>query len=138
MILIDTSAFIEFLNNTGSPFDREIERLINDNEDIAVADIIITEILQGIRNDKEFAEIRKSLLSFPVYSLRGVDSCIAAAELYRRCRKRGLTIRNTIDLLIAQIALENDLALLHNDKDFNTLSAISILKIYELPHQGYK
>lgn len=135
MILIDTSAFIEFLNKTGSPFDREIESLISKDKETSVADIVLTEVLQGIKNDKDYAEVKKSLLSFPVYSLKGVDSFIAAADLYRKCRKKGLTIRNTIDLLIAQIAIENDLILLHNDKDFDTLADMCNLRIYRLPSQ---
>jgi len=132
LILIDTSAFIEFLNKTGSPFDREIELLLNNNEDVAIADIILMEALQGIRDDTNYAEVRKSLLSFPFYSLKNIYSYIAAADLYRKCRKKGLTIRNTIDLLIAQIAIENDLFLLHNDRDFDTLTEICSLKIYRI------
>jgi predicted nucleic acid-binding protein len=135
LILIDTSAFTEFLNKTGSPFDREIESLISKDKETAIADIVLTEVLQGIKNDKDYAEVKKSLLSFPVYSLKGVDSFIAAADLYRKCRKKGLTIRNTTDLLIAQIALENDLILLHNDKDFDTLAGMCNLRIYRLPSQ---
>jgi len=132
LILIDTSAFIEFLNKTGSPFDREIESLISKDKETAIADIILTEVLQGIKNDKDYAEVKKSLLSFPVYLLKGVDSFIAAADLYRKCRKNGLTIRNTIDLLIAQIAIENNMILLHNDNDFNNIANLSGLRIYKL------
>ena len=132
MILIDTSAFIEFLNHTGSSLDKELEHLITNEEDLAIADVTITEILQGIKDDKEFNEIKKSLLAFPVYSFKGVDSYIAAAELYRKCRKKGLTVRSTIDLLIAQIALEHNLILLHNDNDFNNIANLSGLKIYKL------
>lgn len=132
MVLIDTSAFIEFLNHTGSPFDREIERLIVNNEDAAIADIVLTEILQGIRADKEYNEAKKSLLSFPIYSLKNHDSYIAAAELYRKCRKKGITVRTTVDMLIAQIAIENDLLLLHNDKDFDSIARISSLKVHKL------
>ena len=131
MILIDTSAFIEFLNRTGSPFDREIESLISSNEETAIADIVLTEVLQGIKDDKEYAEIKKSLLSFPVYSLKSINSYVAAADLYRKCRKKGLTIRNTVDLLIAQIALENDLILLHNDNDFESIASVCNIKIYK-------
>jgi len=136
LILIDTSAFIEFLNKTGSPFDREIESLIINTEDIAIADIVLTEVLQGLREDKDYLEVKHSLLSFPVYSLKNVDSFVAAADLYRKCRKKGRTVRNTVDLLIAQIAIENDLILLHNDKDFGTLAEICNLKIYRLPVQS--
>jgi len=135
LILIDTSAFIDFLNKTGSPFDREIESLISKDKETAIADIVLTEVLQGIKNDKDYAEVKKSLLSFPVYSLKDIDSFIAAADLYRKCRKKGLTIRNTIDLLVAQIALENDLILMHNDRDFDTLADMCNLRIYRLPSQ---
>jgi len=135
LILIDTSAFIDFLNKTGSPFDREIESLISNNEDTAIADIVLTEVLQGIKDDKDYREVKKSLLAFPLYSLKSFDSFVAAADLYRKCRKKGHTIRNTVDLLIAQIALENNLILLHNDKDFDTLADICNLKIYRLPAQ---
>ncbi|MEW6419716.1 MAG: PIN domain nuclease [Nitrospirota bacterium] len=131
MILIDTSAFIEFLNKTGSPFDREIESLISNNEETAITDIVLTEVLQGIKDDKEYTEIKKSLLSFPIYSLKNIDSYISAADLYRKCRKKGLTIRSTIDLLIAQIAIENDLILLHNDNDFESIASACNIKIYK-------
>lgn len=132
MILIDTSAFIEFLNRTGSSFDKEIEYLINNDEELAFADITITEILQGIKDDKDFNEIKSSLMAFPIYSLKSTDSYIAAAALYRKCRKNGLTIRSTIDLLIAQIALEHDLVLMHNDKDFQSIAGLSRLKTYKI------
>jgi predicted nucleic acid-binding protein len=132
LILIDTSAFIEFLNKTGSPFDKEIEYLISNDEDLAIADITITEILQGIKEDKEFNEIKKSLMAFPVYSLKGVDSFIAAAELFRKCRKKGLTVRSTVDLLIAQIVLENNLILLHNDNDFENIARLNGIKVYKI------
>ena len=132
MVLIDTSAFIEFLNHTGSTFDREVERLIVNEEDVAIADIILTEILQGIRDDKEHEEMKTSLLSFPVYSLKDHNSYIAAAELYRKCRKKGITLRSTVDLLIAQISIENDLALMHNDKDFDDIENVSGMKVYKI------
>lgn len=123
------------MNKTGSPFDREIESLISKDKETAIADILLTEVLQGIKNDKGYAEVKKSLLSFPVYSLKGIDSFITAADLYRKCRKKGLTIRNTVDLLIAQIAMENNMILLHNDGDFDTLAGMCNLKIYRLPVQ---
>lgn len=132
MILIDTSAFIEFLNHTGSPFDEEIEKSINNDEELALADITITEILQGIKDDKDFHEIKNSLMAFPIYSLKSTDSYIAAAALYRKCRKKGLTIRSTVDLLIAQIALEHNLVLMHNDKDFQSIAGLSRLKTHKM------
>lgn len=130
MILLDTSALIEFLNRSGSPADMAIEALIGNNADVAIAEIVLTEVLQGIRNEREYLEVRASLLSLPVLSLKGQDSYIKAADLYRKCRTKGLTIRSTIDLLIAQTAIEHDAALLHNDRDFAALAAVSSLKLY--------
>ena len=130
MILIDASAFIEFLNRTGSREDTLIEQLIRNNEDIVLADITLTEILQGIKTDREYCEVKASLLTFPILSLKSPESYIAAAELFRKCRKKGFTIRNTVDLLIAQIALEHRATLLHNDRDFDALAQVCDIRIY--------
>jgi predicted nucleic acid-binding protein len=130
LILIDASAFIEFLNRSGSREDILIERLIRNEEGIALADITLTEILQGIKDDREYREVKASLLTFPLLSLlRGAQSHIAAAELYRKCRKKGLTVRSTVDLLIAQIALEHGLVLLHKDRDFDALAQVCELRL---------
>lgn len=131
MILIDASAFIEFLNRTGSRADTLIERLISNNDDIALADITLTEILQGIKTDREYRDVKASLLTFPILSLKSAESYIAAAELYRKYRKKGLTVRSTVDLLVAQIALEHRAALLHNDRDFDALAQVCDIRIYE-------
>jgi predicted nucleic acid-binding protein len=129
LILIDASAFIEFLNRSGSREDILVERLMRNEEGIAFAEITLTEILQGIKNDQEYLEVKASLLTFPLLTLQGAESHSAAAELYRKCRKKGLTIRSTVDLLIAQIALEHDLVLLHNDRDFEALAQVCALKL---------
>lgn len=134
MILIDTSAFIEFLNRTGSREDILIEQLIRNDDDIALADITLTEILQGIKTDREYRDVKASLLTFPLLSLESVESYMDAAELYRKWRKKGLTIRSTVDLLIAQIALERGATLLHNDHDFDALAQVCDLKIYDTSH----
>lgn len=133
MILIDTSAFIEFLNETGSPQDRFISSILaNDGEELAITDIILTEVLQGIRDDGLFKEIKESLLAFQLFSLKSPDSYIEAAQLYRRCRKKGYTVRRTADCLIAQAAIENGLELLHKDRDFEFLAKVSNLKLLSI------
>ena len=131
MILIDASAFIEFLNRTGSREDTLIEQLIRNNDDIALADITLTEILQGIKTEREYRDVKDYLLTFPILSMKSVESYIAAAELYRKCRKKGLTIRSTIDLFIAQIALEHHAFLLHNDRDFDSLVQVCDMRVFE-------
>lgn len=130
MILLDTSALIEFLNRTGSVVDTAVEAFIANNTDVAIADIVLTEVLQGIRNEREYREVLASLRSLPILVLKNHDSYIEAANLYRKCRTKGLTIRSTIDLLIAQTAIENDAALLHNDRDFEAIASVSSLRLY--------
>ena len=130
MVLIDASAFIEFLNRTGSRADKAVEQLIVNDEDVAIPDIALTEILQGIKDDHEYENIKQTLLTFDILSLKSTESYLAAADLYRQCRKKGLTIRGTIDLLVAQIALENKAQLLHKDRDFDTIARVCPLKIY--------
>ena len=134
MILIDASSFIEFLNRTGSRADILIEQLIRDDDEIVLADLTLTEILQGIKNDREFREVKASLLTFPILSLKSPHSCVAAAELHRKCRKKGLTIRSTIDLLVAQIALEHSATLLHNDRDFDAIAQVCDLRVMASNH----
>jgi len=131
LILIDTSAFIEFLNRTGSREDQIVEKLIVNDDDIAIPDISLTEILQGIRDDKEYVEIKTSLLTFPVLTLKDNNSYVSAADLYRKCRKKGTTIRNTVDLLVAQITIEHKATLLHKDRDFESIAKICGLKLYK-------
>lgn len=133
MILIDSSAFIEFLNRSGAPCDQAIEQLIRNDADCAIADVVLTELLQGIKNDREFKTVCDSLATFPLLSLKGSSSYIQAAELYRKCRKKGLTVRSTVDLLIAQTAIEHNAILLHNDRDFEAIATVSSLKLYTLP-----
>ena len=133
MILIDSSAFIEFLNRTGSPCDLVIDTLIRDDADCAIADVVLTELLQGVKNDREFRVVRDSLLNFPILSQKAIASYIHAAEIYRRCRQNGLTIRSTVDLLIAQIAMDHDAELLHNDRDFVFIASVAPLKLYRIP-----
>jgi predicted nucleic acid-binding protein len=92
---------------------------------------MLTEILQRIKADREYRDVKSSLLTFPLLSLNSAESYIAAAELYRKCRKKGLTVRSTVDLLIAQIAIEHRTALLHNDRDFDALAQVCDIKIYD-------
>lgn len=132
MILLDTSALIEFLNHTDSPVAKAIENIILSSADAALTDIVLTEVLQGIRLERDYHEIKESLLTFPVLSLKGPQSYIYAADIYRKCRAKGTTVRSTIDLLIAQAAIEHGAALLHNDRDFDAIASVSTLKIFNV------
>ena len=132
MILLDTSALIEFLNRTGSPWDAAVETLLSNDSDLAITDITLTEVLQGIRNERDFREVKSSLMIFPILSLKDHHSYIKAADLYRSCRAKGLTIRSTVDLLIAQTAIEQNAELLQNDRDFESIASVSPLRLYSI------
>jgi predicted nucleic acid-binding protein len=88
--------------------------------------------LQGAKSDKEFAQLKEYLDTLKFYNLyNGKKSFENAASIYVRCRKSGVTIRSTIDLLIAQTAIENDLSLLHNDNDYANMAKVILeLKLY--------
>ncbi|MHC9544403.1 MAG: PIN domain nuclease [Vulcanimicrobiota bacterium] len=130
MILIDTSVWIDFFNGREALSVRWLKELIEREEDICLSDLILTEILQGFRHDKDFVSARRHLLRFPTFGLKGIESSISAAQIYRACRKNGLTIRSTVDCIIAQTAIENRLILLHHDNDFETIASVCALKIY--------
>jgi len=130
MILVDTSVWVDFLRGEDSPHRRVLHGLIEDEADISITGAILTEILQGIKNDRDFQGTKDCLLEFPIYGPKGVETYISAAQLYRDCRKKGKTVRKTIDCIIATICMENDLTLLHKDGDFDLIGSCTNLKIY--------
>ena len=96
---------------------RPLENLINDREDICVCGVILTEVLQGIRNDSEFQKTKR-LFTNLIFLSMPYSVYLIAAEIYRTLRRKGITIRKSVDCMIAAVALENEMPLLHNDKDF--------------------
>ena len=96
MILVDTSVWIDFLRGVESVHRQTLHRLIEDEEDISITEIILTEILQGIKKDKDFHTIKDYLLEFPIHRPKGVETYLKAARIYRDCRKKGKTIRKTV------------------------------------------
>lgn len=136
MILVDTSVWIEFFNGIDSAAVHLLEDLIGAEEEVCISEYILTETLQGFKEDRDFELARKHLLCFPLYSLNGTDSYVHAAHIYRNCRKKGITIRKTADCIIAQTAIENKLILLHDDSDFDRIASICPLKIYANTQRG--
>lgn len=132
MILVDTSVWIDFLRGKDTIHRHTLHNFIAKEEDICLTGIVLTEILQGIYDDKTCQETKHYLLEFPVYEPEGINTYIEAAGIYRTCSKRGKTVRKTIDCLIAAIAIENDLILFHNDRDFNSIAECTELKVLAL------
>jgi predicted nucleic acid-binding protein len=134
LILVDTSVWIEFLRGSESPYRFILHGLIDSERDVCLADITLTEVLQGIKSDRDFRAVQDYLLKFPVYGLDRIESYSSAAMLYRRCRKKGVTLRGTVDCLIAQIAIEHAFILFHKDRDYEQIARVDKnLRILRLP-----
>lgn len=117
MITVDTSVWIDYFNGNSTAQAEHLSSILGTTI-IIVGDLVLAEILQGFRNDKDF-KIAKSLLEeFELESFATPELAIKSAINYRTLRKKGLTIRKTIDCLIATYCVENKLPLLHCDKDF--------------------
>lgn len=133
MILLDTSVLIDYFKGEYSHKVQLFDEIIENNVAFGICPFVYQEILQGAKTQKEFDMLKAYLQPLPFYGLKfGRNSFEQAAILNFRCRRSGVTIRSTIDLLITQIAIENDLFLLHNDKDFDFIAnTIPDLKIYD-------
>lgn len=130
MIVVDTTIWIDFLEARGTAFDRHLTELLENDAPIALVDIVYGEVLQGIRDEDAYHRTRVSLLAHPVLRPRGLETFERAANLYRTARRRGLTIRRSVDCLIAATCLETGSELYHNDRDFETLARVSDLMIH--------
>jgi len=128
MILVDTSVWIDFLRNLDTPHVRALDELIENEGDLSVADIVLTEVLQGISADRDFRTVERYLRDLPIYSPRGVETYVRAAQIHRQCRRRGRTVRSSVDCIIAAVCIENRLTLLHRDSDFDLIEACTSLR----------
>jgi len=117
MILVDSSVWIDFFNETKTPQSHYLDQILG-KELIILGDIILLEVLQGIQSDKEYHTVQKSFEDFPVETMLDKESTISCAEKYRYLRRQGITPRKTIDIIIGTFCINNDLYLLHSDRDF--------------------
>ena len=129
MILVDTSVWIDFLKGTGSAERRKLHELIEDEQDVSIAGLILTEILQGITANDQFFKTRDYFMEFPIFEPKVAATYVSAAFTYGECRKKGKTVRSTVDCVIAAICLENDLTILHKDRDYNIIEECAGLKV---------
>lgn len=130
MIVVDTSVWIDVLNDTPAPQAQRCVQLIESGEPIALTDVILTEVLQGLRSDRESALVERHLRAFPILRLEELDDFVLAAKLYRAARRAGVTIRKTLDCLIAAPCVRTGAPLLHADGDFDRLATCTPLRIW--------
>lgn len=130
MIVVDTSVWVDVLNEVSTPQADLCVALIEGGEPVALTDIVFTEILQGLRSTREARRTERHLRAFPILRLDGLDDFALAAGLYRSARSAGVTIRKTLDCLIAAPCVRTGAPLLHADADFDRLASCTELRIY--------
>lgn len=128
-MVVDTSAWVEFLRGTGSAVDRALSRAIRDDEELGVPDVVRLELLAGARSDAATGQLLRLLARFIALPAASPADHEHAAWLYREVRSRGETVRSLIDCLVAASALRLDASLLARDRDYQLISAVSPLRL---------
>jgi predicted nucleic acid-binding protein len=118
LILVDSSVWADYFKGVVTPQTEKLDRLLG-REFLAIGDLILTEVLQGFAEEKDFNAARKMLTSLKVVELGGQEVAIQAAKNFRALRKLGVTVRKTIDSVIATRCIESGYDLLHDDRDFD-------------------
>ena len=130
MIVVDTSVWIDVLRGAESPAAPRCVGLIEDGAPVALTDVILTELLQGVQSDREARLVEGHMRAFPVLRLESLDDFSLAAQLYRTARRAGVTIGKTIDCLIAAPCVRTGASLLHSDADFDRLASCTPLRVF--------
>jgi predicted nucleic acid-binding protein len=120
VILVDSSVWIDYFNGHGTPQTDQLDGLLGGDE-LLTGDLIWAEVLQGFRGESDFERARRALAELPYADLAGKEVALVSAQNYRRLRQNGITVRRTIDVIIATFCLQNDHALLHADRDFDVM-----------------
>ena len=118
MILVDSSVWVDYFRGNATAETDKLDSLLG-TEPLAIGDLILTEVLQGFGSDKDFNEAKRLLSTLVVVELGGRDIAIQAAKNYRALRALGITVRKTIDTVIATRCIESGFALLYSDRDFD-------------------
>ena len=129
MILVDTSAWVEYDRATGSPVDRRLTELISDGGGIAVTEPVLMEVLAGARDERRHHDLRRLLTSFAWIPTDAVADFEGAARIYRSCRAVGITPRGLIDCMIVNVAIRSDVALLAADRDVEQMASVVPLRL---------
>ncbi len=128
MILVDSSVWINYFNGISGWQTDLLDRYLS-NVPVIMGDLILTEVLQGFKSNKDFETARDFLSALPFRQMGGYDVAIQSAENYRALRKAGVTVRKTIDIIIATFCIMEDLILLHDDRDFDPMATCFSLKV---------
>ena len=128
MVIVDTTVWVDYFGGVST---RQVEWLERElvRQRLGLTDLILCEVLQGVRDDRRFAETRRAMLRFEIFASGGIEQAVAAARNYRTLRASGRTVRRTVDSLIATFCLRYGHSLLHNDRDFNPFEELLGLRV---------
>jgi predicted nucleic acid-binding protein len=135
LILVDTSAWIEYLRATGSVLHHRLRRLIEREEELATTEVVVMEVLAGARNDVHLRQLRRLLLRCEFLPVQGLADYEEAAAIYRQCRRSGETVTRLSDCLIAAVAIRASVPILHQDKDFEAIARHTPLEVEPPRHR---
>ena len=131
MLVVDSSVWIDFFNARESAARIELRRLLDDGHTrLVVPDLVLYEVLRGFRDERALRQARLLLQTLSVEPCGGEDITLAAAEHYRQLRARGVTVRSSIDVLVAAFCIEQDYLLLHSDRDYDAIAAHRGLRVW--------
>jgi predicted nucleic acid-binding protein len=128
VVIVDTTVWVDYLNGLDTRHTSWLDAHLN-RQRLGLTDLILCEVLQGIRNDKQAARVRQELLEFEILTMGGIALAVTSAQNYRLLRARGRTVHKTIDCLIATFCLLNDHDLIHNDRDFDPFEQVLKLRV---------
>ena len=129
MVLVDSSVWVDFFNGVDTPDVDALDGLLGSGR-ILTGDLILAEVLQGFARDADHRRARNLLADIPYADLAGREIALAAADNYRRLRRRGITVRKTIDVIIGTYCIVNHRELLHSDRAFDPMEQALGLRIY--------
>ncbi len=132
MVIVDTSVWIDLLRGVFSSRAMRLSEILEDpQQDVALTDVIFMELLRGVTRERQVPELARQLRAFPILRLRGLEDFDRAAELSRAARRTGISLRSSLDLLIATICVRDGLPILHADRDFDRLASCTPLRVFE-------
>lgn len=129
MLVVDSSVWIDFFNGSGQPAAQLLAHLLGNGEvRLVVPDLVLFEVLRGFRHERDYRQARLLMQTLSVEPIGGAETMLAAAQHYRSLRAQGVTVRSSIDVLVAAFCIENDYALLHRDRDFEAFEELRGLR----------
>jgi hypothetical protein len=129
LILVDTSVLVDFFAGRQTAAVDHLDRLLSTNAPYYVTPVVVQELLQGARDEAQWRQLHSYLTSLMMVDVRDpVESHVDAARIYFDCRRKALTVRSSVDCLVAQVALEHKLTLLHSDRDFEAIAKVRPLR----------